>query len=260
MPGSRLEGRFLHEQAAHHGFRLITPDRPGIGNSDYQPGRTLLDYPEDIRQLLDRLELNRFTHIGWSSGASRTLACGYRLSDRMDLGVCLSGYTHFAEYQGTHYLIEGTRWPGPRLAWYSPALVRLVVHLVTWLSQRYPGLYLREARHLVHEGDRQLLLELNKQNAFRNDQVACLNSGGKAIATDLLTELGHWQFQLADVQVPIWIYQGEEDAFIPIDYAQHLADKLPSPTLTLMPDYGHLYPLSPDFQAQLFRRLQRHLA
>ncbi|KMQ75831.1 alpha/beta fold hydrolase [Marinobacter subterrani] len=29
MPGCRLEGQFLHAQAQRHGFRVITPDRPG---------------------------------------------------------------------------------------------------------------------------------------------------------------------------------------------------------------------------------------
>jgi pimeloyl-ACP methyl ester carboxylesterase len=259
MPGCRLEGQFLHERARHHGFRVLTPDRPGIGASDYMSGRLLLDYPDDIRQLLDALGITRFSHIGWSSGSSRTLACGYRLGARMDLGICLSGYTHFAEYKGSHHLIEGTRWPGPRLARFSPFLVRLATHLVTWLSRRHPGLYLREARHLVSENDRKLLRDLQSQGQFRRDQLACLNSGGKAIATDLLTELGRWQFRLADVKIPVWIYQGEQDTFVPIDYAQHMADNLPSSDLSLMPGIGHLYPLDHKFQDSLFARLRRHL-
>ena len=259
MPGCRLEGQLLHERARHHGFRVLTPDRPGIGASDFQPGRTLLDYPDDIRELVDALGIHRFSHIGWSSGSSRTLACGYRLGQRMDLGICLSGFTHFAEYQGTHHLIEGTRWPGPRLARLSPSLVRLVVTLVTWFSRRHPGLYLREAHHLVNVDDQNLLRDLQNQGHFRQDQLTCLNSGGAAISTDLLTELGHWHFRLADIHSPIWIYQGEQDTFIPVDYAQHMADNLPSSDLTLMPGVGHLYPLDQGFQDSLFTRLGRYL-
>jgi pimeloyl-ACP methyl ester carboxylesterase len=260
MPGCRLEGRFLHQQAAEHGFRILTPDRPGIGDSDFQPGRTLLDYPEDIRQLVDALGIRRFSHMGWSSGGSRTLACGYRLGGRMDLGICLSGFTHFGEYQGTHRLIEGTRWPGPGLARLSPALVRLAVRIVVWLSRRHPGLYLREARQLVSEQDRQLLGQLQKQGHFRQDQLACLASGGHAIATDLLTELVDWGFHLSDVTMPVWVYQGEQDPFVPVDYAQHLTDKLPQATLTLMPGTGHLYPMDEQFQATLFGRIRQALS
>lgn len=259
MPGSRLEGQFFHERGRRHGFRIITPDRPGIGGSDYQKHRNLLDYPDDIRQLVDALGIDRFIHVGWSSGGSRTIACAYALADRMDLGVCLSGYTNFSEFPGRHSFLEGTRWPGPKLARLSPALVRLAVRIVVRLSRHHPGLYMREAESLVSEEDRRLLHHFLKGETFRKDQLVCLASGGTAIATDLLTELEDWGFRLASVQVPILIYQGEDDPFVPVDYARHLAENLPSGDLTLMPDAGHLYPLSGEFQDRLFGRLADYL-
>ncbi len=260
MPGCHREGTFFHERARHHGFRILTPDRPGIGASDARPGQTLRDYPDDLRQLLDHLGIDRFSHIGWSSGGSRTLACALVLADRLDLGVCLSGYTHFAEYPGGLRLIEGTRWPGPRLARLSPTLVRLAVTLVAALSRRHPGLYLRQARHLVSEQDRQLLRQALTGEIFRQDQLICLNSGGRAIANDLLAELNDWGFRLAWVKRPIWLYQGEQDPFVAMDYARHLADNLAHADLTRLPEAGHLYPLSDTFQDHLFQRLRRALA
>ncbi|MGO1502098.1 MAG: alpha/beta fold hydrolase [Marinobacter sp.] len=260
MPGSRLQGQFFHNQALQHGFRILTPDRPGIGSSDYQPERQLLDYPNDIQQLADALGLDRFSHFGWSSGGSRTLACCYTLSDRIDLGVCLSGYTNFSEYGGHHTLLEKTRWPGPRLARYSPGLVKLVVRLVATFSRRHPGLYMREAKKLVNPSDRNLLSLLLGGDTFQRDQMLCLESGGKAIATDLLTEIEDWGFSLKQVRTPILIFQGEEDAFVPVDYARHLAEHLPSAELTLIPGAGHLYPLAEDFQNTLFERIRHGLA
>ncbi len=259
MPGSRLQGRFFHNQALRHGFRILTPDRPGIGHSDYQPGRRLLDYPGDIEQLADTLGIHRFSHFGWSSGGSRTLACCYTLSDRLDLGVCLSGYTHFAEYKGQHRLLEATRWPGPALARYSPGLVRLVAGLIARLSRRHPGLYMRKARAFINQADRDLLNRLLQGDTFRQDQMICLESGGKAIATDLLTELGNWGFSLQQVNAPVLIFQGEDDAFVPVDYARHLAQHLPNVELTLVPGAGHLYPLAEDFQDRLFENIRQHL-
>lgn len=259
MPGSRMEGHFFHQRARRHGFRILSPDRPGIGGSDFQPGRALLNYPDDVREFADALKLARFSHLGWSSGGSRTLACGFALGDRMDLGVCISGYTNFSEYPGPHRLIEATRWPGPGLARFSLALTRLAVRVVAWLSRRHPSLYLREAEQLVSEEDRELLRFFLKGELFRRDQLLCLASGGRAIATDLLTELEDWGFDLAGVTTPILIYQGQQDPFIPVDYARHLADNLPHANLTLLPGAGHLYPLSETFQDQLFQRLRQHL-
>lgn len=259
MPGSRLEGRFFHDKAREHGFRILSPDRPGIGNSDFQPGRKLLDYPDDIEQLADSLELAHFCHIGWSSGGSRTLACCYRLAGRVDLGVCLSGLTHFAEYPGSGGLLQATRWPGPQLVRLSPRLTRLAVTLMVWLSRRHPGLYLKGAEEMASRRDRKLLQALINEGEFRRDQLMCLNSGGRAITTDLLTELGNWGFSLRDVRPPVLIYQGEEDPFVPMDYALHLTKNLPVAELTTMPGLGHLYPLSREFQDQLFQRLTLQL-
>ncbi|KAE8346105.1 hypothetical protein BDV24DRAFT_158902 [Aspergillus arachidicola] len=37
----------------------IAPDRPGIGKSTIHPGRSILGYPDDIRQLINHLGLNQ---------------------------------------------------------------------------------------------------------------------------------------------------------------------------------------------------------
>ncbi|WP_223794187.1 alpha/beta fold hydrolase [Marinobacter sp. F4216] len=259
MPGSRLEGRFFHQRARRHGFRIITPDRPGIGLSDFHRRRSLLDYPVDILHLANALGFKRFSHIGWSSGGSRTLACAFALRRRMDLGVCLSGYTSFDEYHQPQRFVEGTRWPGPRLARLSPALTKAAVGVAAWMFRRSPGLYMREAEQLVSAEDRELLRHFLRGKVFRRDQMVCLASGGTAIATDLLTELESWGFRLADVRIPIMIYQGEQDPFIPVDYACHLASKLPIASLRLLPDAGHLYPLAEHFQDELFSRMWHHL-
>ncbi|WP_417520911.1 alpha/beta fold hydrolase [Marinobacter sp.] len=260
MPGCRLQGQFFHNQALRHGFRVLAPDRPGIGGSGDQQGRHLLDYPKDIEQLADSLGLETFSHFGWSSGGSRTLACCYALSERVELGVCLSGYTNFSEYDSRQTLREGANWPIPWLARYSPGLVKLSVRLIARLSRRHPRLYMREAKKLVNQSDHDLLNLLLRGDTFQQDQMVCMESGGKAIATDLLTELKDWGFRLNQVPTPILIYQGEDDAFVPVDYARHLAEQLPNAELTLLPATGHLYPLAEDFQDKLFTNIRRRLA
>ncbi|WP_165856434.1 alpha/beta fold hydrolase [Marinobacter sp. JSM 1782161] len=260
MPGCRVEGWFFHRQARRHRFRLVVPDRPGIGGSSAQPGRVLLDYPRDAAALADALGIGRFVAMGWSSGGSRTLACAHALADRVSLAVCLSGYTHFAEYPRRGPLLEPTRWPGPALASWSPRLLRLAVRALVWLSRRHPGLYLREARQLTSGQDRELLARHGPTQRFQADQILCLDSGARAIADDLMTELVDWGFRLGEVAIPVWLYQGGQDPFVPADYARHLASRLPRADLELMPGAGHLYPLSETFQAQLFGRLRQWLS
>jgi hypothetical protein len=59
-PGSRLEGAHLHDLGLKLGARIIVADRPGMGLSSAQPGRTLLDHPKDLEHLADHLKLESY--------------------------------------------------------------------------------------------------------------------------------------------------------------------------------------------------------
>lgn len=48
--------------------RVIAADRPGIGDSEYQPARKFLDWPADLVHLADTLGFDRFGVVGISGG------------------------------------------------------------------------------------------------------------------------------------------------------------------------------------------------
>ena len=79
LPASRLEGKLIEAAALGNGIRVIAPDRPGYGISDFQPGRRLLDWPCDVKALADRLSINRFMVLGVSGGGPYALACLWRI-------------------------------------------------------------------------------------------------------------------------------------------------------------------------------------
>jgi pimeloyl-ACP methyl ester carboxylesterase len=53
-PGSRRVARWAGAVARRRGIRLIAPDRPGFGLSDFQRGRTLGAWPADVTGRRDR--------------------------------------------------------------------------------------------------------------------------------------------------------------------------------------------------------------
>lgn len=89
--------------------------------------------------------------------------------------------------------------------------------------------------------------------------MACLESGGRAISHDLQAELLYWGFHLHEISVPVWLLQGDDDPFVPISYAEHLADNLDQVELWKLRGSGHLYPLSVDFQEQFFSGLRARM-
>src|SRR6478672_10796406 len=78
-PASGLAGGTYDKAAAEAGVRWISVDKPGYGHSDLQPGRTLLDWPADVRALADHLGLERFAVAGESGGGPFALALAYAL-------------------------------------------------------------------------------------------------------------------------------------------------------------------------------------
>ena len=88
---SRLEGGWFDTAARQHNVRLISTDRPGFGLSDFQPGRALLDWPEDILQLADTLGIETFAVFGLSGGGPHVAATAYLIPERLTAVAIVSG-------------------------------------------------------------------------------------------------------------------------------------------------------------------------
>ena len=67
-PESRFGTLFLEESAIRNKLRILAPDRPGFGDSDFKKKYTLLDYKQDIIEIANKLELSKFGTIGVSGG------------------------------------------------------------------------------------------------------------------------------------------------------------------------------------------------
>jgi len=90
-PGSRLESLSAQAAAIQHHWHIIAPDRPGMGQSDFKPGYTLLDYTNDIQELADGLGLDTFGIMGHSGGGVTVLSCAYTLPERLNFALDLGG-------------------------------------------------------------------------------------------------------------------------------------------------------------------------
>src|SRR5690606_7341419 len=100
------------------GARVITPDRPGYGLSDYLPGRRLVDFPDDVAQLADALGLERFAVFGVSAGGPYAAACAWKLPQRVTGAAVVSGPAPFDRedaYEGLDAaytaMFRAARWP-----------------------------------------------------------------------------------------------------------------------------------------------------
>ncbi|CAK7224504.1 hypothetical protein SBRCBS47491_005574 [Sporothrix bragantina] len=79
FPSNRLEGVAFDKAAKQHKVRLLSIDRPGYGLSTLQPGRQMLDWPDDVLAFAKTQNLSKFGILGASGGGPYVLACARKL-------------------------------------------------------------------------------------------------------------------------------------------------------------------------------------
>ncbi|MCX7621651.1 MAG: alpha/beta hydrolase, partial [Acidimicrobiales bacterium] len=237
-PASRITFAFADEPARKLGVRAIAPDRPGIGLSDDQPNRGILDYPHDIAELGDKLGLDSFSVLGWAGGGPYALACGAVLADRVKAVAVVSGMAPL-EYVGSLEGFGRTERQALRLThvapWIAKPFYRYLARLVRW----QPGLAVTMIRHSLSPNDQQLLGEPDPEQVMAFFLEAC-RQGSRGVVLDYRLFTFPWGFEVEDLTVPVHIFHGDDDRTIPYRHAEILAERIPGATLTTWHGEGHL--------------------
>ena len=92
-PSSRVEGDLIFDAAiaAELGVRIVVPDRPGMGRSDFQPGRRIVDWPDDVLELAAALGLDRLPCSVPLAASPYAAACGALIPNRVRAVGLLGG-------------------------------------------------------------------------------------------------------------------------------------------------------------------------
>ena len=237
--GSRLEHPVDKTILTELGIRYISTDRPGHGISTPQPGRELLDWPDDMSSLADHLGIDKFFVLGWSAGGPHALACAYKLPDRVISGALVCGLAppdRPKPYQG-----------------YSGAL-----KLLMFLGRNFPKLvyvFRGMAAKSINKpsgdiGDK-FVKSLPKvdQKPFENIEIKEMlfadikegyKQGGDGPARDDIIINFPWKFDMKNIQTRFDIWQGDKDKNVPLNQGQYLADLLPNSNFHLLKDKGHM--------------------
>ncbi|MEO0330064.1 MAG: alpha/beta hydrolase [Bacteroidota bacterium] len=83
-PGARISWGLYPDSPFLPGIRIIAPDRPGHGRTDYKKN-TLERWPNDISELADHLGIDRFHLFAPTGGGPYALACTCKIPERPKL-------------------------------------------------------------------------------------------------------------------------------------------------------------------------------
>lgn len=233
IPNGRLGAAVFDQVGRELGVRIIAPERPGVGVSDPDPDRELTDWPADVAELLDALDIDEAPVLGISGGGPYALACGAVAPERFPrVAVCCSA---------------GPVESGGRLI----RLLALGATHAPWLIRAFLGFEVRSARSLPEWTiDRRVKGAAPRDEAVWRGDVgkllvasippACEHHGTAAFVRDLQLIGGDWGFALDAIDVPVGIWHGRGDQINPVEMGEYLHEAIPTSDAHFYPELGHL--------------------
>jgi pimeloyl-ACP methyl ester carboxylesterase len=240
-PNSRLLFAPWAADAAERGAQILAYDRPGYGGSDRHPGHTVADGAADTLAVADALGLERFVAWGLSGGGPYALACAALLPDRV-AAVALIGSIAPYGAPGLDYF-EGMGEDNvddidlllrdPDAASRKAAQDREEMLAVTVEDLG------RGMESLVSPVDAAVLSGPFGAH-FHAEVQDGLAPGPDGWMDDGVAHVGYWGFEPAAIRVPVKVWHGAQDRFVPRGHGEWFARTIPGAEASLTETDGHL--------------------
>ena len=239
-PGSRFMFALTDKAARERSLRIIAPERPGYGLSDFRQNGTLAHAADDMTAFADALGLDRFAVIGVSGGGPYAVATAASMADRIALLALIGPVGPIADCQGRIRMTKLHRLIFTRMGG-SPAACATFFWSLRNLVRWAPGVAYRALMQRVTPSDRGVLaraeVKANLQEALKEG----LRPGIDGARQDLRLFCAPWGLKLEDIDVPAVVWQGSDDAIVPPGGAYHLAETLPNCRLDVIQGGGHYW-------------------
>ncbi|CAI9270862.1 unnamed protein product [Lactuca saligna] len=233
------------------GVYTVSFDRPGYGESDPHPERTLKSLALDIEELADQLQLgSKFYLAGLSMGGLLVWPCLKYIPHRLAGVVFIS--------PGVNYW-----WPSfpSKLCnevyyeMFKPDQWALrVVHHLPWLNywwntqQWFPSSSLiSRSLDMFSPPDMEIVSKFPPQPEEQKMQPR-KQGDFESVHRDLIVGMGKWEFDPMELENPfpnnegsVHLWMGDQDRFVPVKLQRYIAKKLPWINYHEITGGGHLF-------------------
>jgi pimeloyl-ACP methyl ester carboxylesterase len=251
-PGSRLTLSPDDLIVRSLGARIIVPDRPGYGISDPKPDRSLVDWPKDVVELADQLDIGSFAVAGESGGGPHALACAFCYPRRVTMALLLSSPSPASFKGATQGMCPGNR-IGLTLNRYAPWLAQWMTRRAASAFRKDPQRFLDALVTQMAPPDKTLLQNASFRSAILRDLREAYKQGGEGHFIDgqlAMTSRG-WGFSLSSISVPVFLWHGDVDTVVTRNMADYLTRQLPRSKCQYVHHAGHLLTEHPDVIKQM---------
>jgi pimeloyl-ACP methyl ester carboxylesterase len=247
-PASRLEPLLIGDEFfSQPGLRVIAPDRPGMGGSDFQTGRGFSDWPADVIALADTLGLDRFSILGNSGGGGYAAVCAAKIPERLNAGVIVSGGWQMNWPEALDNLPPVNRL-FMKVAKNTPILLPIFLKMMAGSPRDKPEQTLAQFKMSMPAADYAVL----KARPSRVEHLMqmtreAMAQGTKGAVWDMRLYVNDWDFHLDEIRMPLKLFHGAQDRNAPMASVRRAMTMLPNAQLVTYENDAHLSTLCNHF-------------
>jgi len=236
---SRLSGRDLDLAATKLNARIIVAERPGFGLSDFKPGRQILDWSDDVSELADALQLDRFAVMGLSAGSPYVLACALKIPQRLTAAAIVSGDGPHGVLGTNDGMLYSMRLVST-LCRRAPWLLRMFVGLTDHTARHYPNRFFSYLTARLAEPDKALLARPEIRQNYIANFIESHRYGTRGAVWDMVLISRPWELQLQDIAIKVYLWHGGADTASSPAMGRYIAHAIPNCQAKFYPGEGHL--------------------
>ena len=238
-PSSRTMAELAHDVARDLGLRIISPDRPGIRDSEFQANRRLIDWPPLLNELADRLEIDRFRILAISGGAPYAYASAWMTPERVEKIAVVSGAPPLDDLADLDGLLPiHRRMLSLRAS--RPGLLKPLFYLARpFAAMRLPIRLRPLLLKFLQPCDANVLRESRAFEVCFESARQAWRSSARGVMADAEIYATPWGFPLEEVDVPIVLWHGTKDRTFAPRLAEDVAARLPNCEFHVVEGAGH---------------------
>jgi pimeloyl-ACP methyl ester carboxylesterase len=240
-PNSRHLSAKAVADAERRGIHLLSYDRPGYGRSTPRPGGSVADCVDDVGAIAEWFGIERLAVWGISGGGPFTLACAALLPDLVTRAASLASLAPYDAPDLDYFAGMGQL---------NVDELRLILDDRSAARERMAD-EREEALAMTPEqlmdSWSSLLSEVDLAAADGDEAVEITNSVKDGLAPGIqgwwdetLALIDPWGFAVEDIQIPVQVWHGVEDRFVPFQHGEWLASHIPEAEAHLSEDDGHI--------------------
>jgi pimeloyl-ACP methyl ester carboxylesterase len=228
-----------HDAARDLGARIISPDRPGIRDSQFQPNRRLIDWPPLLNKIADQLGIERFRMLAISGGAPYAYASGWMTPERVEKIAVVSGAPPLDKVTDPDGLLPiHRRMLALRAS--RPGLLKPLFYLARpFVAMRMPIRLRPLLLKFLQPCDANVLRESRAFEVCFESARQAWRSSANGVMIDAEIYATPWGFPLEEVRVPIALWHGTKDRTFAPRFAEDVAARLPECEFHLIEGAGH---------------------